>query len=270
MTVIKPAASVPLPLFTPVFTIAKREFRALFATPLAWVLLASVLFIVGYLFLLQLDLYLQIAPQLAARPNPPGITDTLIAPVLNNASVILLMVSPLLTMRLIAEERRSGTLGLLVSAPLAPMQIVIGKFVGMMGFWLVFLALLALMPLSLLMGGSLDIGKLAGGLLGLLLLLACFTATGLYISSLTEQPGVAAIGSFGVLLLLWIIDWASQASRGGTANGDGVLSWLSLLHHYKPMLSGLINSADLAYFVLLTAGFLLLAARQLDNDRLAP
>ncbi len=247
-------------------TIAKREFSSLFATPLAWVLLASVLFIVGYLFLLQLDLYLQIAPQLAARPNPPGITDILISPVLNNASVILLMVSPLLTMRLIAEERRSGTLGLLISAPLSPIEIVMGKFLGMMLFWCVLIALLSLMPLSLLLGGSLDIGKLASGLLGLLLLLSCFTAIGLYISSLTEQPGVAAIGSFGVLLLLWIIDWAGKTGEGSS----GLLSWLSLVSHYKPMLHGLINSADLAYFLLITGFFLALTARQLDNQRLAP
>jgi ABC-2 type transport system permease protein len=109
-------------------------------------------------------------------------------------------------------------------------------------------------------------GKLASGILGLLLLLSCFTAIGLYISSLTEQPGVAAIGSFGVLLLLWIIDWAGKTGQGS----GGVLSWLSLVGHYKPMLLGLINSADLAYFLLITGFFLALTARQLDNQRLAP
>lgn len=246
-------------------TIARKELRALFLSPLAWVILGVVQLLLGYLFLLQLDQYLVIQPRLAAMEGAPGVTDMVVAPLFGNAAVILLLVVPLVTMRLISEERRNGTLDLLASAPITPLQIVLGKYLGILVFLGVMLAITALMPLSLLAGGWLDFGKLAGGLLGIGLLVAAFAAAGLFMSSLTAQPVVAAVASFGLLLLLWIIDWAAR----GQAAPDGVLTYLSLMGHYESLVRGLFRSTDVIYYVLFIGMFLALTVRKLESERLS-
>lgn len=248
-----------------IFTLAARELRSMFLSPLAWVILAVITALCAYFFLLYVDLYLQLQPRLAAAPNSPGITDIIVAPLYSTAATVLLLVSPLLTMRLISEERRSQTLSLLISAPVSMSEIILGKFLGVFSFVLILIALIAAMPLSLLAGGSLDIGLWASGLLGLILLLASFCSIGLYISTLTSQPTVAAIATFGVLLLLWILNLASST---GIDNGGEVLAYLSLLSHYQPLLRGIFSSTDVFYYLLLICSCLALSVRRLDADRL--
>jgi len=247
-----------------ILTLAGRELYRLFVSPLAWAILAVVQLILGFMFLSQLEAYLQWQAQLALLDDAPSITEVIVAPLLANAAVILLLVVPLLTMRLISEERRNQTLPLLFSAPIAMSEIVLGKFLGILGFLLIMIGLIALMPLSLLMGGELDLGMVAAGLLGLSLLLASFAAIGLYISSLTDHPTVAAITTFGALLLLWIINWASASEP------SSVLAYLSMLQHLEPLLKGVFNSADIIYFLLFITSFLVLTIRRLDGDRLQP
>ncbi len=243
--------------------IALREFRSLFLSPLAWAILAVVQLILGYLFLGQIETYTLLQPRLGALAGAPGVTDLVVAPLLANAGTVLLLVVPLVTMRLVAEERRNRTLPLLFTAPLGMGEIILGKYLGVMLFLLTLVGLIALMPLALLAGGSLDAGKLGAGLLGLLLLLAAFAAVGLFMSTLTEQPVVAAIASFGALLGLWLVDWAGHGGGGA----DALLGYLSLLAHYEPLLRGLVRSQDLAYFGLLIATFLILSIRRLDAER---
>jgi len=244
------------------FTIAGRELRTLFLSPLAWAILGVIQIIQAFLFLVLLDTYLtEIQPRYAGFEQAPGVTDFIVAGLFQNAGIILLMVTPLLTMRLISEERRNRTLSLLFSAPLSMAEIVLGKYLGVLGFLLIMVGMMALMSLSLLLGGGLDFGKLAACVLALSLLLAGFASVGLFISALANQPTVAAISTFGALLLLWIIDW----SRGG---GGGVFEWLSMLHHYDRLLKGLVNTEDLAYFLLFILAFLVLSVHTLDNDRL--
>lgn len=248
-----------------IFTIAARELKSLFLSPLAWSVLAVVQFILAYLFLAQIDNYSLIQPRLAGLEGAPGVTDIVIAPLLGDAAIILLLVTPLITMRMLSEERRNGTLSLLFSAPVSMTEIVLGKYLGVLGFFMIMLAMVALMPLSLLAGTDLDLGKLAAGLLGLACLLAAFSAAGLFMSALTEQPTVAAVSTFGLLLLLWIVDWAGNS--GGTASG--LLHYLSLLRHYESLLRGLFNSSDLIYYLLFIVTFLGLSIRRLDMDRLS-
>ena len=244
-----------------IFSIALRELRSMFLSPLAWTVLAVTQLILAWSFFTQIDFFFNIQSQLATVPNAPGVTDLVVMPTFEMSSIILLMVTPLLTMRLISEERRNGSIALLLSSPLSMTQIVLGKFIGIVLFMLVFIIMLSLMPLSLLMGTELDLGKLAAGMFALMLLLSAFSAAGLYLSSLTNNPVVAAISSFGLLLLLWII-----SNNAGDASNT--LSQLSLLSHFAPMLRGLINTADVAYFVLFIATFLLLTIRQMDSQRL--
>jgi len=248
-----------------IWTIARRELRSLFLSPLAWTILAVVQAILAYMFFSQIEFYMQIQPRLAGMQGAPGITELIVAPMFGNAAIILLLIVPLITMRLISDERRNQTLSLLFAAPLSMTDIIVGKFIGAVAFLLLMLLLIIMMPLSLLAGGTLDFGVLSSSSLGLLLLLSSFTALGLYMSSLTAQPTVAAVGSFGALLLLWILDWGGG---DGTASSGGVMAYLSLVRHYESLLKGVFNSADIIYYLLFILTFLILAIRRLDADRL--
>ena len=247
-----------------ILVIASREWRSLFLSPLAWTLLAVVQFILTWVFLLLVEDFINRQSQWLGLEGAPGITDLIVAPLLRVAAWLLLLLTPLLTMRLISEERRSRTLDLLLSAPLAMHEIVLGKYLGLLGFLVLLIALIALLPLALLAGGALDPGKLLAGLLGLVLLVGSFTAAGLYLSTLTAQPVVAAVATFGLLLLLWIIDAAGETRQ----ETSGLFAYLSLFRHYHSLLMGLFNSADVAYYLLFSSAFLGLAIRRLDNQRL--
>ena len=125
--------------------------------------------------------------------------------------------------------------------------------------------MIALMPLSLLIGGDLDFGKFLSCLLGLALLLGGFAAIGLFMSTLTAQPTVAAVSTFGVLLLLWIVDWTASSGASSSAT---VISYISMLRHYEPLLKGVFNTADIAYYILFIITFLVFSIRRLDSERL--
>jgi ABC-2 type transport system permease protein len=193
----------------------------------------------------------------------PGVTDLIAAPLFATTGGLLLFFAPLLTMRLFSEEYRTGSYSLLQSAPLSLPQIVLGKFVGILGFFSLMLLLTLMMPLSLTMGASLDWGKVAAAVLGLGLLAATYAAIGLYLSSLTHQPGVAAVASYGLLLFLWIVGLAGT----GEDQSGSLFQWLSPQTHLEPLLRGLVRSSDLAYFGLCILASLLLTLRGLDQRR---
>jgi len=247
-------------------TIALRELRSLFLSPLAWSILGVVMLIVGYIFLGAVEEYARLQGQIALMEAAPGITEVVVAPTFGTAAVVLLLVVPLLTMSLIAGERRNATLPLLLASPISLSELVVGKYLGVMALLTIQLLLLALLPLSLLLAGTLDFGLLAANLLGLWLMLAAFAALGLFMSSLTAQPAVAAVGGFGALLLLWIVDWGGSAMRSD--EGGNLLAWFSLQSHYQALLRGLFDSADLIYYLLFITTFLVLSIRRLDADRL--
>lgn len=246
-----------------IFTIAAKELKALFLSPMAWAILAVVQAIVAYFFLIYLDYFVTLQPQLTTLPNAPGITNIVVAPLYATLVIVLLLVVPLLTMRLISEERRNKTLSLLISAPVSVSEIILGKFVGIISFLFFMMLLVSLMPLSLLVSGTLDGGLMVSGLLGTFLVVCSFAAAGLYISTLTAQPTVAAVGTFGLLLLLWIVDIA-----GKTGNENSVLAYLSMLNHNQALLRGIFSSADVIYYLLFITTFLVLSIRRLDAERL--
>jgi ABC-2 type transport system permease protein len=242
--------------------LALNELHRLFLSPLAWVILALTQIIIAYLFLTNIDYFIQLQARLAAIPGAPGVTEMVAIPTLNNAATILLLITPLITMRLIAEERRNESLPLLLSSPLSITGLVLGKYLGTLCFFMVIALLTFLMPASLFLGTQLDWLVLASAFIGLILLLASFTAIGLFLSSLSRHPSIAAVTTFTVLFLLWIIDWASNAES------SGVFAWLSLLRHFEPMLQGQINSSDIVYFFIVISSFLLLTIRHLDAERI--
>lgn len=243
-----------------IFHIAHNELRRMFQSPLAWVVLAAVQFLLAMFFFLLLARYLEPNPWAAGR----GLTEVVVSGTFQIAGIVMLLVSPFLTMRLFSEEQRGGTMPLLLSSPVPLTQLVLGKFLGMFIFQLCMLFMIALMPLALELGTSLDPGEVAAGLLGLALLLAAFAAIGMFVSTLTSQPAVAAIGGFAVLFVLWIIH---MAGRSGSERVGGVFEYLSLLRHFNNLLDGFFNSADVIYYLLLTALFISLSVWRLDAVR---
>lgn len=245
-------------------TIARRELVSLFLSPLAWVILAILQFILAFLFLGHVDLYLRAQPSLLTLPNGPGVTEIVAQPLLGNTAVILLLIVPLLSMRLISDERRQRTITLLFSAPVSMTEIAVGKYLGLLTFLLLLTAMVVLMPLSLLVGGRLDWGMFLAGLVGLCLLLSTFAAIGLFMSALSPNPTIAGAATFGALFLLWIAAWSS----GGGGAMDHLLRYLSLVDHYEPFLRGEVRTSDIAYFLVLTTAFLSFTVRRLDAGRL--
>lgn len=243
-----------------VLCIAGTEARRIFVSPLAWTVLAVVAFITGFAFVSLLD---QLRMNPLALSDYFGVSDYISAGVFNFSTVLFLLVMPLMTMRLFAEERKSGSLVLLLASPASLTQIVLGKFLGLGVFMLALVGLIGLMPLSLMFATTLDAGRLLAGLLGLLLMLMAFGAAGLFVSTLTREPTIAAIGGFGLLLVTWLIDML--------AYGDGRLAplfgQLSLLGHYDNLRRGLFDSGDLVYYLLFTGLFLWAAVQRLDMER---
>lgn len=242
--------------------IARRELTSLFVSPLAWGMLAVSQVLLAYVFLRLLQGFSDSQGQLQALPGAPGLTRLVAMPLFEVSAIVFMMMTPLITMRLVAEERRARTLSLLLCAPISSASIVLGKFLGAYAFLLSAALLTAGMPLSLRIGAALDMGLLAAGCVGLALLCALFTAVGLYLSSLTAQPAMAAAASFGLLLFLWLIDPGTQP--------DGLLAYLSLRNHYQALLRGVIDSRDIVYFGLVSAGCLFLSARRVEAERSPP
>ncbi|WP_029889368.1 ABC transporter permease [Polycyclovorans algicola] len=243
-----------------ILIIARAELRRIFLSPLAWAVLAVVQVLLGFVFVNVLFDFI----------NQPGFgggfgaSDVVVGQVFGFATILVLLIMPLMTMRLFAEERKSGTLNLLLSAPVSLTEIVLGKFLGVVGFIVVMLAVTALMPLALLPTTDLDVGRVAAGLLGLLLLMSAFAAAGLFVSSLTREPTIAAVASFGLLLAIWLVNMVGY--QDGVPFAE-LIRYLSLIEHYESLRRGVFDTADIAYYGLFTALFLGLTVQRLDLER---
>lgn len=246
-----------------ILTIAARELRALFFSPLAWSLLCAVQLVVAFIFLQDLSDYIEQQSKINPESMPDGASIAVIAKMFASAGFIMILVVPLVTMRMVADERRNNTLPLLLSSPVTSTEIILGKYVGVMGFFLVMHFMLALMPLSLFLGGTIDLGIFSSNMLALFLLLCSFTAVGVYFSSLTSEPTIAASTTLGVLLLLWILNIVVPG-----AEGFSWLGYLSAQNHYGVLLQGVFNSLDIIYFLLVTFLFLVLSIRRLNYERI--
>ena len=239
--------------------IAINELRRLFKSPFAWIILATTQFLMAIFFYLLLSQYM------GASSVTSGLTDIVVSGMYQIYGVIMLLISPLLTMRLITEERRLGTIKLLVSSPITITELVLGKYFGIMIFYCLILLMINLMPVSLMFGTQLDLGQIASGLIGLSLLMSTFAAIGLFISSLTSSPAIASISTFGVLFLLWIINFAGINASESMAE---VFAYMSLLKHYTNLLTGVFNSVDVLFYIIVSFFFIILSIWRLDAERI--
>jgi len=232
----------------------------LFATPSSWLLLGGLQFIFAWYFLARMNAFLQVQAQLAQLANAPGATLAVATPLFASLALIFMMLVPAFSMRLFAEERRNQTMALLLSAPVSSTHIVLGKFIGLLIFLLMIVASCTLMVLSLAAGTLVDYGLVFCNVLGLSLLVASYTALGLYISSLTVQPVVAALAALAVLFGLWLVEISML-------DADYAWRMFAPSSHFSNFNIGLLSSTDLVYFALFCLLFLLMTIRRVDNNR---
>lgn len=228
--------------------IAQKELRAYFASPIAYVVIAAFLAIMGFFFWLIVSL--------SREASLRG--------VFANMAITLLFIAPALTMRLLAEEQRSGTIELLLTLPVRDWQVVLGKFLASLAVLALMLALTLYYPLLLLRFGDPDRGPIIAGYVGLLLLGGSFLAIGVFTSSLSRNQVVAALLGFGAMLILWLIDIAGRLL--GPPVSD-VVTYMSLSDHYFDFIRGIIDSKDVIFYLSVMAGFLFLSVETLQLRR---
>lgn len=243
--------------------IAAQELRLLFRSPLAWIIAAVMQIVFAWLFLSSLEEFLTLQPKLALRESAPGVTAFLIGKYMAPAAIVMLLISPLFSMRTLAEEIRSGSFILLRAAPVNVSSIVLGKFLGVFGLQFLLLSLAFLMPLSLVFFTSPDLGSLLSAYLGLLFFSAACTTASLYFSSLTRQPMIAAFSGFAALLFLWLIGAGSYSSESSSL----LLHGLSLPWHLNSFFQGMLDTRDIIYYLIFGALFLALTTLRLDSLR---
>lgn len=243
--------------------VMRLEWRRLVVRPLAWVLAAATLAWLGWNFTLLLGSFLSSQMQRAALPDGPGFTDLVAVPLLGQLAQLAFLVVPLLTMSTLAGERRNGTLPLLFAAGVPASRMVLGKYLALIGWLLLWLLLVLAMPLALAHLTQLDWGKLAAATLGLLLMLAALAALGVACSAFASHPAIAAASALVITLALWSVNFGAQMAG---ING-GVVNWLAMSMHLQPMLRGLVSTTDVVWFLLLITLSLTLASRRLSTDR---
>ena len=243
--------------------VTRLEWRRLLVRRLAWVLAALTLAWLAWNFSLLLGGFLAGQIQRAAVPDGPGFTDLVAVPLLGQLAQLAFLVVPLLGMSVLAGDRRNGTLPLLFAAGVPASRIVLGKYLALLGWLLLWLALTLAMPLVLAHATHLDWGKLAAASLGLTLMLAALAAIAVACSSFASHPAIAASAALIIALALWSVNLGAQMAG---LNG-GAINWLAMSTHLQPLLRGLVSTADVLWFVLLIVLALALATRRLDADK---
>ena len=249
-----------------VWAIFKREMKVYFTSPIAYASMVIFLVVAGYFFYSSVAFYVMGSYQAAQNPFMEGLNviDLVLSPFFGNICVVMLLMLPALTMRLFAEEKKTGTFELLFSFPVRDAEVLFGKYLAALCVFCIMVGLTALYQLFLWAFGLAEPGVVLSGYLGLFLTGAAFIALGIFISSLTENQIVAAVLSFGVLLLFWVISW-SASSLGPPYNS--VLEYLSLPRHLINLAKGIVDTADLFYYLCFTALFLFLTLRSLESKR---
>lgn len=250
-----------------IWAIFKKEMRLYFTSPVAWVVITFFLLIGGYFFYSIFAFYTLASMQSAMNPamgRDLNVTDSVMRPLFSNISVILLLLMPLVTMRLFAEERRSGTIELLLTYPVRDGAVLAGKYLSALTLYAIMILLTLLYPGIVVYFARLEWGPVLTGYLGLLLMGATFIAVGVCASSLTENQIVAAISTFGILLLLWVLGWSADYAGGATGR---VLQHLSLLEHNDSFAKGVLDTKDILYYVNFIVLALFLTLRSLEARR---
>ena len=251
-----------------VLAIAQKELKSYFASPIAYIVIGMFALLYGYFYVAILAYFVRESLQISQfgmqGPQTMNVNQQLIRPLLQNVTILVLFMMPMITMRTYSEEKRSGTIELLLTSPITDFQIILGKFLGALALYAVMLAVSVIHIGILFVYGRPEWKPLVTAYLGLLLLGGCFLSVGLLISSLTKNQIVAGMVTFAVFLFLWIITWIGGF---GGPTLDQVTNYLSIIEHYDDFGKGVIDTTNLIYYVSFITFGLFLTAKSVDSER---
>lgn len=251
---------------TGLIPIFKRELRAYFRSPVAYVVIAMFLLITAYFYYNNLALFSIISMQAIQNPSLAqelNFTEMVLNSVFRNMGVIFLFLAPLLTMRLFSEEKRTGTIELLLTWPVKDLGVALGKFGAALGLVVVMLVLTGTYPALMSGLGQVELGPIFSGYLGIFLMSAALIALGMWFSSLTENQIIAGTLTLVVSLLLWVIGWAGTFIKHDLMRA--VISEIAIAGHLDNFAKGVIDTRDVIYYLSFTAFFIFLTLRSLES-----
>ncbi len=246
--------------------IYRKELQHYFQSLTAYVMIGSFLALSGYFFFSVFRYYNYLSYQAGREPylaDNLNLIEGVVRPLMGNISVVLLFVLPLLTMRLLAEEKKQGTFELLLTYPLSDLAAVAGKYLAALTVFAVMIAGTLLYPAMLAIFSNPEPGPVFTSYLGLFLMGTSFIAIGIFFSSLTSSQIVAGAATFGVSLFFLVVGWAAAFAGPVLAK---IISQFSLLKHYDSFSKGVISLQDVTYYVFLTAFFLFMTMRSLESS----
>jgi ABC-2 type transport system permease protein len=248
-----------------IFAIAQKELKAYFASPIAYVTIGFFALLYGYFYAVGLAFFVRQSMQMGqfGGPQTVNINQMMIRNVVQNVTILVLFLMPMVTMRTYAEEKRSGTIELLLTSPLTDFQIIMGKFLGAVALWAIMLAVSLIHIAILFVYGNPEWKPIVTAYLGLLLFGACFISVGLFISSLTKNQIVAGMVTFAVFLFLWIINWIGSFYP----SINNLTEYLSIISHFDDFSKGVIDTTHLVYYFSVITFGLFLTAKSVDSER---
>jgi ABC-2 type transport system permease protein len=253
---------------TNILAIANKELRSYFASPIAYIVIGLFAALYGFFFWAILQYFVAQSMQMGQfgmqGPQSMNVNQQLIRPLVQNVTILVLFLMPMVTMRTYSEEKRSGTIELLLTSPVSDFQIIMGKFLGAMALYLVMLAVSLIHIAILFIYGHPEWKPILTAYLGLVLLGGCFISLGLFISSLTKNQIVAGIVTFAVFLFLWIITWIGSFS-GPTV--DKLTTYVSIIDHLDDFGKGVIDTTHVIYYLSFMTFGLFLTAKSVDSER---
>jgi ABC-2 type transport system permease protein len=251
-----------------ILAIAQKELKSYFASPIAYIVLGFWALLYGWFFVTILAYFVRQSMQVSQfgmqGPQAMNVNQQLIRPLVQNVTILVLFLLPMVTMRTYAEEKRSGTIELLLTSPVTDWQIILGKFLGAMGLYAAMLAVTLLHLGILFIYGNPEWKPIATAYLGLLLLGGCFVSLGLFISSLTKNQIVAGMVTFAVFLLLWVITWIGSFSGPMV---DQLTQYLSIIDHLDDFGKGVLDTTHLIYYGSFISFGLYLTAKSVESER---
>ena len=249
-----------------ILAIAQKELRSYFASPIAYLVIGFFALLYGYFYAVMLAYFVRAGMNMGQMGQQPAmnVNQDMLRPVLQNVTVLLLFVMPAITMRTYSEERRSGTIELLLTSPVTDLEIILGKFFGAMGLYCSMLGVTLLHLAVLFYVGRPEWKPILATYLGLLLLGGCFISLGLFISSLTKNQIVAGMVTFAVFLLLWVIEWIGSFSPPTV---DKLTQYLSIVGHLDDFGKGVLDTTHIIYYLSFITVGLFLTAKSVDSER---
>ncbi|HBO84556.1 MAG: ABC transporter permease [Deltaproteobacteria bacterium GWC2_42_11] len=252
------------------YLIFKKELKSYFTSPIAYVVITIFMVISGYFFynivatFATISYQATINPMVAKQYGLLNVTEIVVRPLFGNISVIMLLMMPLLTMRLFSEEKKTGTIELLLTYPVTDMEVLLGKFFACLAVFVLMLVLTGTYPLLLIIYGQPEIGPVITGYLGLLVLGASFISLGIFASSLSENQIIAATVAFGALIFFWMMSFSSALVDPSIGK---IISYISFTDHLEAFAKGVVDTEDIIYYAVFIILFMFLTLRILESNK---